>query len=63
MAEKMGRPAKHGTRANVTMAWPIKLRKAVDAAAESEGKTRTEFVLNELLRHPAVRKAMEESDD
>lgn len=45
--------------ANLTMAWPIKQRKAIDAAAEQEGKTRTEFVLDELMRHPAVRKYME----
>lgn len=59
----LGRPALYGDRANVTMSWPIKVRKAIDAAAEQEGKTRTEFVLDELMRHPAVRKALEGTDE
>lgn len=55
----LGRPALYGDRANVTMSWPISMRKAIDAAAEAEGKTRTEFVLDWAMRHPAVIKAME----
>ena len=58
--KKMGRPRVAGQRANVTMSWPIAARDAIDDIAEQQGRTRTDLILDTVMRlYPKVRQAME----